>query len=58
MDYQNTYSPVVRYAAVRYFLSLAAMLDLVVYKMDAGQGIWTMKPEDFRDDNTVEGLQA
>lgn len=60
VDYQDTYSPVVRYATVRYLLALAAKLDLVVHQMDAvtaflqgdldDEEIFMEQPEEFRDD--------
>ncbi|XP_055543169.1 uncharacterized protein LOC129728739 [Wyeomyia smithii] len=35
VDYNETYSPVVRYATIRHLLALAAQLNLLVYQMDA-----------------------
>lgn len=35
VDYEDTYSPVVRYATIRYLMSLAAGLDLQIHQMDA-----------------------
>lgn len=35
VDYNETYSPVVRYASIRYLLGLAAQMDLRIYQMDA-----------------------
>lgn len=60
VDFQETYSPVVRYATVRYLLALAAKLDLIVHQMDAvtaflqgdldTEEIFMEQPEGFRDD--------
>ena len=35
VDYNQTFSPVVRYATIRYLLAVAAQLDLDVFQMDA-----------------------
>lgn len=35
MDYDEVYSPVVRYASIRYLISLAVQLDMEIYQMDA-----------------------
>lgn len=34
VDYGDTYSPVVRYATIRYLMSLDVKLDLKIHKVD------------------------
>ena len=59
VDYNETFSPVVRYATIRYLMSLAAKLDLKVHQMDAvtaflqgdlgEEEIYMEQPEGFTD---------
>lgn len=35
IDYQETYSPVVRYSSIRYLMAIAAQFHLTIYQMDA-----------------------
>lgn len=58
IDYNETYSPVVRYASIRYLFALAAKLDLDIRQMDAvtaflngklNEIIYMEQPEGFHD---------
>lgn len=58
LDYQETYSPVIRYTSLRYLLSIAAEFNLNIMHMDAVtaflQGdlddeIYIFQPEEFND---------
>lgn len=58
IDYDEVYSPVVRYASIRYLMSLAAQFDMEIFQMDAVtaflQGdlddeIYMYQPEYFND---------
>ena len=56
IDYQETYSPVVRYSSIRYLITLAVKFDLHIHQMDAMSGflqgdldeeIYVDKPKGF-----------
>lgn len=59
VDYNETYSPVVRYATIRYLMSKAAELSLEIHQMDAvtaflqgdlgEEQIFMQQPEGFED---------
>lgn len=58
IDYDEVYSPVVRYASIRYLISIAVQFDLEIFQMDAVtaflQGeledvIYMQQPEHFHD---------
>lgn len=61
VDYQDIYSPVVRYATVCYLMALAAKSDLMVHQMDAvnallqgdldDEEIFMEQPEEFQGDS-------
>jgi len=62
IDYEETYSPVVRYNTIRVLLSLAAKEDLDIDQMDAvtaflqgdlEEEIYMLQPEGFRNSNKV-----
>lgn len=60
IDYQETYSPVVRYSSIRYLISIAAEYDLDIYQMDVVTAFLHgelsdelyMKQPEFFDDQT------
>lgn len=58
IDYEETFSPVVRYSTIRFLFSLAAQLDLDIDQMDAvtaflqgdlNENIYMLQPEGFSD---------
>lgn len=58
IDYTEIYSPVVRYASIRYLISLAAQFDLDIFQMDAitaflqgelQEEIYMRQPEYYND---------
>lgn len=58
IDYDEIYAPVVRYASIRYLISLAAQFDLDIYQMDAitaflqgelTETIYMLQPEHYDD---------
>lgn len=61
-DYEETYSPVVRYTTIRYLFALAAKYDLQIDQMDAvsaflqgeiDKEIYMQQPEQFRQGSQV-----
>lgn len=66
VDYNETYSPVIRHTSIRYLLSIAVKYDLDIDHMDAitaflqgelFEDIYIKKPEGFRCDEKVLKLQ-
>lgn len=62
IDYEETYSPVVRYTSIRYLLAIAAEFDLEIDQLDAVtaflQGdltdvIYMLQPEGFTESNKI-----
>lgn len=62
IDYEETYSPVVRYASVRYLLALSVRYDLHIDQMDAvsaflqgdlSEDIYMTQPESFEESDQV-----
>lgn len=58
IDYNEIYSPVVRYASIRYLISIAVQFDLIIYQMDAltaflqgvlEEEIYMEQPEGYND---------
>lgn len=62
LDFEETFSPVVRYSSIRYLLALAAQLDLNISQMDAvsaflqgelAEEIYMYQPEGYEESNKV-----
>lgn len=58
IDYDEVYSPVVRYASIRFLISIAVQFDMEIHQMDAvtaflqgdlGDEIYMQQPEFFND---------